>query len=430
MPPESGSPTTSGIPDWLQTLGNAAGSIAALPLDILGAIAGIHPQSPAGTWQHDDRKRVALSMIPDHLQPEERAQRLEVYRVMPLHTWTSVTEQFQKRDQQAADLYASPDAQRLLQGPEGLAAFQQRYPSVPLPPTTTQPVDGYVGRTPVDDLDQAIAKVGGTSQVPVPVSTMRQAVQLPPVDRQLQLKDVQASDELALREKAGPGNVDTYKAGRTALATGAVDRYFKTGDPRSLDVLLGGGAPAPEAPTAPTAPLQGSEARDAERKRAEDARAAEIKIRAAQQKYDEQTSGFIKLLDKMEANLSVLPEKGGSIPGAIAGRGEALLVSTLPQAFPKQQALTNAGDAAAVLITDLYGGKGSQSDKDVKLMIGQVPRMGVDSQETGREKLQMLRAAVLARRPRGLPSAAQAGGSTPAPAVSPIRQKLIDKYGG
>jgi hypothetical protein len=135
---------------------------------------------------------------------------------------------------------------------------------------------------------------------------------------------------------------------------------------------------------------------------------ADTKLRKAGEEYDRQTAGFVQLLDKLESHLSVLPEKGGSIPGAVAGRGAALLSNALPQAFPEQQALTNAGDAAAVFITDLYGGKGSQSDKDVKLMIGQVPRMGVDSQITGREKLQMLRAAVASRRPGGAPSKTKA----------------------
>lgn len=118
------------LPEWLNTAGRVAGNVAALPLNILGAVAGIQPASQDG-WQHPERRDLALQYIPPTLDPEEQFKRLETFRQIPLREWPSLISHFEQVDRRNTEMMQTPEYQALFAqgGPQALQAF-----GMPLPP--------------------------------------------------------------------------------------------------------------------------------------------------------------------------------------------------------------------------------------------------------------------------------------------------------
>jgi hypothetical protein len=199
--------------EWLgqgaHALGQGVGQVVGLPFQFLGGMLG-QGQPQTGGWKHPERQALAYSYVPDALSQEDKAQRMETFRLVPIHNWPSLIKQFQRQDMEASKLYASPEYQALYQD-AGPQAVQQRYPGVPLPPQRQITLKDY---PPLDDLDQAIAKVGGTESVPLPLPIQAKGgPQFPPV---------------------APGDAVKYETSRRQL--GAMSRPGAEGD-YAADIL-------------------------------------------------------------------------------------------------------------------------------------------------------------------------------------------------
>lgn len=181
MPPEESAPT-AGLPAWLSTLGNGIAGVGKFGLNTLAVVGGVPPPFPGqpfdfmsgahpGGWQHPERQALAQSYIPDGLTDADKARRMETFRLVPINNWPMLIRQFQKTDLEASKLWASPEAQRVYDqgGPD---AWERRYPGVPLPASKPITVKDY---PPMDELDQAIARMGNTSSVPLPFPVQAQS---------------------------------------------------------------------------------------------------------------------------------------------------------------------------------------------------------------------------------------------------------------
>jgi hypothetical protein len=163
-------------PSWLSSLGSAVGSglgtAGRFGANTVAMVLGARGQqvpfpmqdTSGGAWQHPERQALAESYVPTALNEFDRLQRMETFRQLPLNAWPLLIRQFQKQDLAAADIHADPEAQALYRegGPQ---AWEARYPGIPLPPSRRITIKDY---PPLDVLDQAIARIGGTDTVPLP----------------------------------------------------------------------------------------------------------------------------------------------------------------------------------------------------------------------------------------------------------------------
>ena len=67
-----------------RALGEGIGSVAAIPFQFLGGLLG-QGQPNATGWKHPDRQALALSYIPEALNDEDRAQRMEMVEKLDLN---------------------------------------------------------------------------------------------------------------------------------------------------------------------------------------------------------------------------------------------------------------------------------------------------------------------------------------------------------
>lgn len=226
------------LPDWMNTAGHVAGQVAALPFNILGALAGIRPQGEAGAWKFPERQALALQYIPETLAPEEQAKRLETFRQIPLHSWPTLINHFQVEDQKATAMMQTPEYQQILQqgGPEALRAF-----GMPPPPQVLAAQDAPLS-------PESQAQGLGAPSLP---NRTRQAI-LPPIPPEELVKRFNAQDQLAYRSASGPqGEMDR----RTMAGVGQTLEQ-KLAEKRALDAVtsqrdfvpvFGGGAARPGA---------------------------------------------------------------------------------------------------------------------------------------------------------------------------------------
>lgn len=217
-------------------LGQGVGAVVGLPFQFLGGMLG-QPPGNQGGWKHPDRQALAMSYIPEALNDADKAQRMETFRLVPINNWPMLIRQFQKADLDAARIHASPEAQELYQA-GGAEAWQQRYPGVPLPTSRPITIKDY---RPLDELDEAIARVGQTDTVPLPFPIQTPGRPMfPPAAKTDQFEyekaatglDLLRSDPRAARTITGAGltpEMEGDRAFATTLATRQAQEPFDIG---------------------------------------------------------------------------------------------------------------------------------------------------------------------------------------------------------
>lgn len=213
------------LPEWMQTAGRVVGNVAALPLNILGAVAGIQPQPAPGEWRYPERREQALRLIPETLPIGEQMQRLEMFRLQPYRDWPDLKLAYDKLDRDNAQLMQTPEYQALYAqgGPAGLQAF-----GYPQPPQVLAAQDAPLS---------AEARARGETAPSLPFR-VPQAI-LPPVPPEELVKRFNAETQLDAMRRAGAegGVARATLAGvppELADAAGMVDAFTQLAQSRGF----------------------------------------------------------------------------------------------------------------------------------------------------------------------------------------------------